>query len=193
MVEITDKAREIFTVADALERNNGNLAGAQMMVQNNPSAMVYGASAGMPLNENLLQPPGMMSEDERARYRLPGSEFNPEGGIDSLARAEELRQNYKQSLELRTQAITRLGDLLAKVGDRVLSDLEYEIISKLVHDLSYIPNAEEQRIAITAANKLLQFDEASESAELVPESIDVLLPEKRRPTRYRFGSPLGTE
>jgi hypothetical protein len=159
MAEITDKAREIFTVADAIERNNGNLSGAQMMVQNNPSAMVYGASAGMPLNENLLQPPGMMSEDERARYRLPGSEFNPEGGLDSLARAEELREENKQSLELRNQAITRLGDLLAKVGDRVLNDMEYEIISKLVHDLSYIPTAEEQRIAIVAAEKLVQSED----------------------------------
>ena len=159
MAEITDKAREIFTVADALERNNGNLSGAQMMVQNNPSAMVYGASAGMPLNESLLQPPGMMSEDERARYRLPGSEFNPEGGLDSLARAEELREENKQSLELRNQAITRLGDLLAKVGDRVLNDMEYEIISKMVHDLSYIPTAEEQRIAIVAAEKLVQSED----------------------------------
>ena len=159
MAEITDKAREIFTVADAIERNNGNLSGAQMMVQNNPSAMVYGASAGMPLNESLLQPPGYMPEDERARYRLPGSEFNPAGGIDSLARAEELREENKQSLELRNQAITRLGDLLAKVGDRVLNDMEYEIISKLVHDLSYIPTAEEQRIAVTAAEKLVQSED----------------------------------
>jgi len=82
-----------------------------------------------------------------------------------LARAEELREENKQSLELRNQAITRLGDLLAKVGDRVLNDMEYEIISKMVHDLSYIPTDEEQRIAIVAAEKLVQsedfYDESS--------------------------------
>jgi len=156
MVEITDKAREIFTVADAVERSNGDLAGAQMMVQNNPSAMVYGASSGLPINESLLYPPGFMPEEERSRYRLPGSEFNEAGGLDSLARAEEMRQEYKNSL-------------LAKVGDRVLSDKEYEIISRLVHDLSYIPTAEDQRLAITAANKLLQYEEPGSPDELIPE------------------------
>lgn len=169
MVEITDKAREIFTVADAVERSNGDLAGAQMMIQNNPSAMVYGASSALPISESLLQPPGFMPEEERSRYRLPGSEFNEAGGLDSLARAEEMRQEYKNSLELRNQAITRLGDLLAKVGDRVLSDKEYEIISRLVHDLSYIPTAEDQRLAITAANKLLQYEEPGSPDELIPE------------------------
>ena len=89
--------------------------------------------------------------------------------MDSLARAEEMRQEYKNSLELRNQAVTRLGDLLAKVGDRVLSDKEYEIISRLVHDLSYIPTAEDQRLAITAANKLLQYEEPGSPDELIPE------------------------
>ena len=110
-----------------------------------------------------------MPEEERSRYRLPGSEFNEAGGLDSLARAEEMRQEYKNSLELRNQAVTRLGDLLAKVGDRVLSDKEYEIISRLVHDLSYIPTAEDQRLAITAANKLLQYEEPGSPDELIPE------------------------